>query len=93
MPVKEAIAKEQGFFANHPIYSSMPPGFLGCDVLTNKLTKILFTHIKHNLPDIIKEIRDRLKETEGELRDLGPAMPSLPAEKMHLLWNMITEFV
>jgi hypothetical protein len=81
------------FFAQHPVYSSMPPGYLGCDILTQKCTRILFTHIKHNLPEIIKEIRDRSKETEGELRDLGPAMPSSSGEKMHLLWNMVTEFV
>jgi replication fork clamp-binding protein CrfC len=63
MPMAEAIAKEQLFFSTHPVYSSMPAGFLGCDILTAKLTKILFTHIKHNLPDIIREIRDKLKET------------------------------
>ena len=71
----------------------MPPGYLGVDVLTQKCTRILFTHIKHNLPEIIREIRERQKETEGELRDLGPAMPSTQSEKMHLLWNMVTEFV
>lgn len=89
----EAQAKEDLFFAQHPVYSSMPPGFLGCSILTNKLTKILFTHIKHNLPDIIREIRDKLRDTKGELNDLGPTMPSSQAEKMHLLWNMVTEFV
>jgi hypothetical protein len=45
----------------------MPPGYLGCHVLTNKLTKLLFTHIKHNLPEIIREIREKLRETEQEL--------------------------
>jgi len=54
----------------------MPPGMLGCDVLTAKLSKILFTHIKHNLPEIIKEIRDKLRECEDELKDLGTPMPS-----------------
>jgi hypothetical protein len=54
----------------------MPPGSLGCDVLTAKLSKILFTHIKHNLPEIIREIRQKLKETEDELKDLGVPMPS-----------------
>ena len=93
MPVAEANAKEMLFFSTHPVYSSMPPGYLGNAVLTSKLGKILFTHIKHNLPDIIKEIRDKLRETEGELKDLGPSLPSSQSEKMHLLWNMITEFV
>lgn len=93
IPVQEAIDKERSYFASHPVYSTMPPGLLGCDTLTTKLTKILFTHIKHNLPDIIKEIRSKLKDTEAELTDLGPPMPSSAADKMHLLWNMITEFV
>ncbi len=93
IPVQEAIDKERAYFASHPVYSTMPPGLMGCDVLTNKLTKILFTHIKHNLPEIIKEIRQKLKDTETELADLGPPMPSSQSDKMHLLWNMITEFV
>jgi len=59
LSVKEAQDKENMFFNTHPIYSSMPPGFLGCDVLITKLTKILFTHIKFNLPEIIREIRDK----------------------------------
>jgi len=71
----------------------MPKGCLGCGVLTTKLSRILFTHIKHNLPEIIKEIRAKSNETEEELRDLGAPMPASQSEKMHVLWNMITEFV
>jgi hypothetical protein len=54
----------------------MPQGLLGIHNLTTKLTKILFTHIKFTLPEIMKEIRAKAKETEDDLRDLGPAMPS-----------------
>ena len=57
LTVKEAKEKEQAYFNSHPIYSTMPSGMLGCEVLTSKLSKILFTHIKHNLPEIISEIR------------------------------------
>ena len=71
----------------------MPPGLLGCDVLTNKLSRILFTHIKHNLPEIINEIREKLRETEGDLEDLGEPMPSSKGEKLHMVWAMIYEFV
>ena len=81
------------FFSSHPVYSTMPPGYLGCETLTNKLTRILFTHIKHSLPDIVNEIREKLKETEGELDDLGEPMPSSKGEKLHMVWAMITEFV
>lgn len=66
---------------------------LGIGNLTTKLSKILFTHIKHSLPDIMKEIRDKMKETEEDLKDLGDPMPQGDQEKMQLLWGMVTEFV
>jgi hypothetical protein len=81
------------YFSTHPIYSTMPQGLLGIGNLTNKLTKILFTHIKHSLPEIMKEIRDKIKETEDDLKDLGPTMPLGDTEKLQLLWNMVTDFI
>ena len=53
----------------------MPQNLLGVGNLTNKLSKILFTHIKHNLPEIMNEIKAKCKETEDDLKDLGPPMP------------------
>lgn len=91
--VKKAQEKEQLYFGTHPVYSSMPQSLLGIANLTTKLTKILFTHIKFTLPEIMKEIRDKARETEDDLRDLGPEMPNQDTEKMQLLWNMITEFI
>lgn len=91
--VKDAIEKEKLYFSTHPVYSTMQQNLLGIGNLTTKLTRILFTHIKHSLPDIMKEIRTKVKETEDDLRDLGPPMPAEAPEKMQLLWNMITEFV
>ena len=93
MSVRDAIEKEKMYFSTHPTYSTMPPGLLGTDTLTAKLTKVLFTHIKHNLPEITKEIRDKMRDIEERLRDLGPPLPQEGNEKMHLLWNMITDFV
>lgn len=91
--VKAAMEKEMAFFNSHPIYSTMPSGYLGCEVLTTKMTRILFTHIRHNLPDIVNEIREKLKETQVELEDLGEPMPSTRGEKLHMVWAMITEFI
>jgi len=93
IPVQAAIEKEKLYFSTHPVYSSMTQNTLGCGSLIKKLTKIMFTHIKHNLPDIMKEIRDKMKETESDLKDLGPPMPSDSAQKMQLLWGMITDFM
>lgn len=80
------------YFSSHPIYSTMPEGSVGCDVLTAKLTRILFTHIKHNLPAMMGEIRDKLKENEQDVIELGPPLPSTQADKMQLIWAMILEF-
>ena len=91
--VGAAIEKEQLYFSTHPVYSTMPQNLLGIGNLTTKLSKILFTHIKHTLPEIMKEIRDKIRETEEDLKDLGPAMPHDGAEKMQVLWNMITDFI
>lgn len=91
--VKKAIEKEELYFSTHPIYSTMPQGLLGIGNLTTKLTKILFTHIKHSLPEIMKDIRTKMKETEDDLRDLGPEMPGGSTEKQQVLWNMVTEFI
>lgn len=93
MSVKEAVEREKMYFATHPIYQSMPATSLGTEQLTAKLTKVLFTHIKHNLPEITKEIKDKQRDIEDRLRDLGPPLPVENQEKMHLLWNMITDFV
>ncbi len=54
---------------------------MGIGNLTSKLSKILFTHIKHSLPEIAKEIKGKIKETEDEVSDLGTPMPSDPAHK------------
>jgi len=71
----------------------MQQDILGVHNLTTKLTKILFTHIKHSLPEIMKEIKGKIKESEDDLEDLGPPMPHDAPHKIQLLWNMITDVV
>jgi len=90
--VKVALKEEREYFENHPIYSSLNQNLLGTDVLTQKCTKIMFTHIKSHLPDIMREIKDKMNQITDRLKDLGPPMPSMPKEKAHLLYNMVTEF-
>lgn len=54
--VLKALEDERKFFATSPIYSSLPPSLLGTKSLTNKLTDVLYTHIRTCLPEIIAEI-------------------------------------
>ena len=75
MTVRDAIEREKLYFSTHPVYSTMPQGALGTDVLTTKLTRVMFTHIKHNLPEITKEIKEKAREIEERLKDLGPPLP------------------
>lgn len=67
-------------------------GYLGTQTLSNKLTQILYTHIKHNLPDIIKEISERIQEVNERLEELGPPMPEDKSEKLQIAWTMVMEF-
>jgi replication fork clamp-binding protein CrfC len=87
-----ALDEEKLYFSSHPVYSTMPQDILGTANLTKKLTKVLFTHIKNYLPEIVKEINNLKKDVDEKLRNLGAPLPNSPEEKMQLLWNMVTEF-
>jgi len=87
-----ALDEEKIYFSSHKVYSTMPQHLLGTSNLTKKLTKVLFTHIKNYLPEIVKEINALRRDLDDKLKNLGPALPSKPTEKMQLLWNMVTDF-
>jgi len=65
---------------------------VGTQTLSGKLTKILYTHIKHNLPEIVKELNERMHEVSERLGELGPPMPEEPTEKLQMAWSMVMEF-
>lgn len=90
--VKQGLEDEKQYFASHPVYSTMPPGYVGTEVLSSKLTKILYTHIRKHLPDINKEISLKAMDCEDRLKDLGTSLPVTTKEKMHLLWSLSTKF-
>jgi GTP-binding protein EngB required for normal cell division len=90
--VKKGLDDEKQYFASHPVYSTMPPGYLGIETLTQKLTKILFHHIRNYLPEILKEINSKIKDCEDRLKDLGTSLPISTKDKVQLLWQLITKF-
>ena len=90
--VKLALSREKNYFSNHPVYRTIPPGYLGTEVLIQKLTKCLFKQIKNFLPDIIKEIGNKTKECEESIALLGNPIPLDDGGKLSLLWNMISEY-
>ncbi|OMJ73058.1 hypothetical protein SteCoe_28335 [Stentor coeruleus] len=92
MRVEDALSEEKEYFSKSEIYASMPPGLLGTEALTKKLTQVLFTHIKNFLPEIIRETVIRIKECNDRLKELGPSAPADLKSKLQLLWNMVTDF-
>ena len=90
--VRKGLDEERRFFASHPVYSTMPAGYTGTDALVQKLTQVLYMHIRNYLPEIYKEIINKTNECEDRLKDLGTALPKDNNEKLHLLWQMTTTF-
>ena len=60
--VQVAIREEAAFFGDHPVYSGLPTHMWGTKALVDKVTTVLFGHIKHFLPSISKELSNRLRE-------------------------------
>lgn len=77
-----ALDEEKLYFSSHPIYSTMPQDVLGTFNLTKKLTKVLFTHIRHYLPEIVKEINAMKKDLDDKLKSLGTPLPTTKIEKL-----------
>jgi GTP-binding protein EngB required for normal cell division len=92
IPMKEALDKERDFFNMHPVYRKLPPGYLGTDILIQKLTKLLFKKIREILPTVIKEINSHIKQSEEELSLLGQPLPVDDIGKLNLLWTMLSEY-
>jgi dynamin 1-like protein len=92
MPVQAALMEEKRYFASHAVYSTMPEGSLGTAVLTQKLSSVLFTHIRHFLPDILREVNAKLKDTQERLIELGPAAPTDKTQKLQMMWQMTSDF-
>merc|ERR1719160_466313 len=91
-PVKSAIKDEAAFFEGHRLYSKLPPGLVGTKVLIDKLTTVLFRHIRRFLPDIKKEISERRRNVQDRLEELGDGVPLENTERVQVLWQLVTDY-
>jgi replication fork clamp-binding protein CrfC len=91
--VQEGIDEERRYFQTHPIYRSLPKDCYGTDTLTSKLSRIMYAHIRVSLPDITKEVDEKLKAVEERIKDLGTPLPTSESQRIQLLWSMISQFV
>ncbi|GIX64505.1 dynamin-like protein, putative [Babesia caballi] len=90
--IKQALELERQYFSEHKIYKHLKPGLWGVPALVEKLTKVLYRHISSVLPDLKAEISTRIKNTATKLEALGASAPSDAAERVHLLWQMTTDY-
>lgn len=82
--VEQALASEEDYFKNHDIYSSLS-GCTGTRVLSNKLSKLLDSHIREHMPMIQSEIYAKISEKERMLQILGDPIPEDESGKRQLL--------
>lgn len=91
MTVAEGLKAEEAFF-NRKYPDLLENGLVGTKSLVQRLSMILSKNIQTALPDIVRELREKIEEFEGEYRQLGTPLPELDQEKIQLILNMVTEF-
>lgn len=92
VPIQDALKEEKQFFMSHPVYRSLPPHLLGTQALVEKLTRVLFRHIRTYLPEIKREINNRMRSVQLRLEELGTGVPIDPQDRVQLMWSMITDY-
>lgn len=91
-PVKDSLKDEKAWFENHRVYNKLPPGLVGTPVLIDKLTQILFKHIRRFLPEIKKEINEKRRSVQDRLDELGEGVPVDTAERVQVMWTLVTDY-
>lgn len=90
--IQEALEDEATFFRTHPAYKTLPAHLLGMRSLVDKLTKVLFRHIRNFLPEIKSEISQKLRALRARLAELGEGVPADASERTQLMWTMINDY-
>merc|ERR1719230_2147875 len=90
--VRIALKDEAAYFESHPRYGKLPPGLVGTPVLIDKLTQILFKHIRRFLPEIKKEINEKRRGVQDRLDELGQGVPVDESERVQVMWTMVTDY-
>ncbi|KAH0488116.1 MAG: LOW QUALITY PROTEIN: hypothetical protein KVP17_002434 [Porospora cf. gigantea B] len=90
--VQSAIESEREFFSTHPVYRGLNQGLQGTRTLTQKLTKVLFRHIRNFLPEIKHEVTSKCRGIEARLCELGDGAPIRNEERTQLMWTLVTDY-
>lgn len=75
---------EQEFF-NGGIFKDLPRDHVGIESLCIRLSKILYRHLTQELPTLLEELRQKLRETNKELAKLGEKRQTLSQQRSALM--------
>ena len=92
LSLEDAMANEEDFFTNHPVWHSLDKNNRGIKSLSKKLTSVLVTRVKASLPTIVAQIQVKLVDVEKELHELGPELSSQDADKRKLLLRLVSKY-
>ena len=90
--VAQGLELEEKFFSQDKYVDFKNRGLVGTKNLVNRLSMILSKNIQNSLPQIIKELREKIEMTERELRELGNPLPDHNSDKLQLIYNLASEF-
>lgn len=91
--VAEGLELEHQYFANHSVYSnSKYSDHLGIPSLCKRLRDILITSIKTNLPILLTDLRNELRENTIQLDKLGEPIPLDETAKTTYIHTIIYQF-
>ncbi|KAI1175242.1 P-loop containing nucleoside triphosphate hydrolase protein [Nemania sp. FL0916] len=75
--------EEEAFFSGG-IWSTLPAAMLGVQKLRTRLSEILLKQIASELPSLIKEIENKLRDCKGELARMRPPRVDTEQQKEYL---------
>ncbi|KAF2101268.1 hypothetical protein NA57DRAFT_34762 [Rhizodiscina lignyota] len=76
--------KEKQFF-QEGVWTAVDPGSLGIDFLKERLSQVLRDHIISQLPNVIQQIDNGIRECEPRLASLGAARSTVSQQRRYLL--------
>ncbi|KAM9486963.1 interferon-induced GTP-binding protein Mx-like isoform 2-T3 [Clarias gariepinus] len=93
LTLSKALQNEQVFFEEHPQFRPLlEEGKATVPVLAERLTKELVEHIEKLLPQLQKQVEDKLEKTATELKRLGDGVPREEIERNKFLIEKISNF-
>ncbi|KAK2850278.1 hypothetical protein Q7C36_009061 [Tachysurus vachellii] len=93
LSLSNALQNEKIFFQDHPHFRPLlEERKATVPVLAERLTSELVKHINNLLPQLHKQVEDKLEKTVIELRTLGDGVPKEETEKNYFLIRKINNF-